>query len=56
MAVEKKYSKQRMEEYAHEFGIHHSVQESDAKVDLTKYLVKKKEEEKKNRKNKKSEK
>ncbi|WP_157076749.1 hypothetical protein [Halalkalibacter krulwichiae] len=39
------------EEYAHEFGIYHSVQESDAKIDLTKSLLRKKEKEEKSEKN-----
>ncbi|WP_227935795.1 hypothetical protein [Alkalihalobacillus deserti] len=30
---------QENEEYAHELGIHHSVQESDAKIDLAKFLL-----------------
>ncbi|WP_035662607.1 hypothetical protein [Halalkalibacter akibai] len=34
------------EEYAHEFGVYHSVQESDAKIDLTKFLLSKKKESK----------
>ena len=37
------------EEYAHELGIHHSVQESDAKIDLTKFLLGQKGKKKKNK-------
>jgi hypothetical protein len=33
------------EEYAHEFGFHHSVQESDAKIDVIKYLLDRKDKE-----------
>ncbi|MFC0472040.1 hypothetical protein ACFFHM_16420 [Halalkalibacter kiskunsagensis] len=35
--------KQFREEYAHEFGFHHSVQESDSKTNLMKYILNQKD-------------